>query len=497
MIVDYKKISEVINKLKLQNKKIVLCHGGFDFIHFGHLDHLKNAKKLGDVLIVSTTDDKYFDKGPDRPIYNNQKRSEFLDSLKFVDYVTIVPFKHAKEIILKVKPNIYCKGIEYKSNNHINHKIIEDRKAIKKVDGKIIYIGKNVMSSTKIFGKFSEKQNYSNIINLDLVINTLKKIKLKKIAVVGETIFDKYTFVDIKGLTSKNTSMSGNFIKSETYRGGAYKVYLNVKNFCKNTYFYTLSSNSKNKYTNTLTKDKNIKIFKDKNFIDIEKEKFVNNKTIDQKVSELEKYFGVAKINTNFFFKEQKEKELINKLKKELPSYDLVIVIDYGHGFINKNIAAIIQKYSKILSVNCQSNSMNYGFNAINDKFSKCDNFVLDLKEISLALKKKFKAEHDLKEVMKQLKSKTGFLTIGAKYSLGLEKKSVSYIPALNSEIIDSVGAGDSFFSINSLLTLTNLKIEQKNILSQIAGAYACGYKNNNYELTYNSYLNYCKVYLF
>ena len=60
--------------LKKKGRIIGLCHGVFDLIHSGHIEHFKEAKKYCDILIVSLTSDKYVDKGLNRPIYNQNKR---------------------------------------------------------------------------------------------------------------------------------------------------------------------------------------------------------------------------------------------------------------------------------------------------------------------------------------------------------------------------------------------------------------------------------------
>ena len=63
-----------LSLLKRKRKKIVLCHGVFDHFHYGHLLHFKSAKKHGDVLVVSITDDLYVNKGPNRPFNDIYKR---------------------------------------------------------------------------------------------------------------------------------------------------------------------------------------------------------------------------------------------------------------------------------------------------------------------------------------------------------------------------------------------------------------------------------------
>ena len=71
------KNQELISIIKIQkkNNKIVgLCHGVFDLIHLGHIDHFKECKKNCDFLIVSITSDKYVNKGIGRPHFNEQER---------------------------------------------------------------------------------------------------------------------------------------------------------------------------------------------------------------------------------------------------------------------------------------------------------------------------------------------------------------------------------------------------------------------------------------
>ena len=48
----------------------MLCHGVFDLLHIGHIKHLKKAKQQGDILLVTITPDKFVNKGPGRPVFN-------------------------------------------------------------------------------------------------------------------------------------------------------------------------------------------------------------------------------------------------------------------------------------------------------------------------------------------------------------------------------------------------------------------------------------------
>ena len=64
-------LSEISRNKKINNKKIVLCHGTFDLLHAGHFRHFQDSKNLGDVLVVTVTSDKFINKGPGRPYLTN------------------------------------------------------------------------------------------------------------------------------------------------------------------------------------------------------------------------------------------------------------------------------------------------------------------------------------------------------------------------------------------------------------------------------------------
>ena len=74
---------------KISGKKIVLCHGVFDFPHLGHIKHFKAAKKFGDYLIVSITEDKHVSKGLNSPIYKEDQRVKFLSAFSMIDFIYI------------------------------------------------------------------------------------------------------------------------------------------------------------------------------------------------------------------------------------------------------------------------------------------------------------------------------------------------------------------------------------------------------------------------
>ena len=136
-IIAFDQLAKNILKMKTKRKKIVLCHGVFDLLHVGHIKHFKEAKSFGDILIVTLTPDKFVNKGPSRPAFNEKLRLEAIAALDAVDFVSLNTSATAVVPIQKLKPDVYCKGPDYKKQeNDITGQIKNEIFAVKKVGGK-------------------------------------------------------------------------------------------------------------------------------------------------------------------------------------------------------------------------------------------------------------------------------------------------------------------------------------------------------------------------
>ena len=88
-------------------------------MHYGHLLHLEAAKKLGNILWVSVTDDLHVNKGPGKPVYPQEHRLALVKALRCVDKAfTCSGLIEALEF---VRPDILVKGIDYKGGLHDIH----------------------------------------------------------------------------------------------------------------------------------------------------------------------------------------------------------------------------------------------------------------------------------------------------------------------------------------------------------------------------------------
>lgn len=159
-IVPMEELNRIVQKLKIEGKKIVLCHGCFDLMHPGHIKYFQAAKKMGDVLLVTVTPDIYVDKGPDRPVFNENLRAECIAALECVDYVSINKWPTAEETLRLLKPDIYVKGQEFENLGDKTGKIQKEYKVLQEIGAEMRFTHEIVFSSTQLLNKyFLKKQN--------------------------------------------------------------------------------------------------------------------------------------------------------------------------------------------------------------------------------------------------------------------------------------------------------------------------------------------------
>ncbi len=90
----------------------VLCNGCFDPLHYGHYLHFMEAKGRFDELYVSVTRDKFVNKGPHRPVFNEKERLAMVKALRIVDIAFLCD--SSIQALRKVVPDIFVKGSDYR-----------------------------------------------------------------------------------------------------------------------------------------------------------------------------------------------------------------------------------------------------------------------------------------------------------------------------------------------------------------------------------------------
>jgi cytidyltransferase-like protein len=123
-------------------------------MHPGHIKHFQASKKMGDILVVTITQDVYVDKGPGRPVFNQNLRAESIAALECVDYVTINKWSTAEETLKLLRPNIYVKGQEFEKLEDKKGKIQKEHNVLKEIGAEMRFTHEIVFSSTKLVNQY-------------------------------------------------------------------------------------------------------------------------------------------------------------------------------------------------------------------------------------------------------------------------------------------------------------------------------------------------------
>ena len=474
---DLNKLSAISKKIKSKGHKIGLCHGVFDVIHAGHISHFEEVKKKCDFLFVTITEDKYVNKGPNRPVNNHYFRAKIVESLKQVDYVGINFSPDASTSIRKIKPDLYFKGKDYKGKKDLTERLDKEIKELKKINSKILYTESPLKSSTHIINKsfsyildskmkkFLEKKNKKKILSES--IDYLKKIYNKRVLIIGDSIIDQYDYVQPLNKPIKESILATKFQKTDIFLGGVYAAATNLSQFNNNITVCAVIGKDKdiNLKIKKFKKKIKSKIFIEKDKVTTRKKRFVES-GYNKKISEV--YY----MDDNLLGKDN-QKNVIAYLNKEVGKFDIVILIDYGHGFLNKKIYEVIRKKARFLALNCQTNSANLGFNLIT-KYPESDFICIDEPELRLACSDNMSEidEIVIKQLIKKIKCKNITITRGKDGSFSYLKSKIIRTPALISEkVVDTIGAGDVYLVIAALLYSIRSDQLITNIIGNIVGA--------------------------
>ena len=211
-------------------RRVVHCHGCFDIVHPGHIRHLKFAKSLGDLLLVSITGDHEMTKGEGRPLIPQELRAENLAELDCVDWVYVEPRPTAADLLAEVQPDVYIKGREYETN--ADPRFRAEREAVERAGGRVVFSsGDVVFSSTALIAAMESSVDpfHHRLTQLlarpdmqpDRLLETLTGVRGKRLVVLGEVIRDTYLFCDRPDIAHESPVMTLRPVDRRSFDGGA------------------------------------------------------------------------------------------------------------------------------------------------------------------------------------------------------------------------------------------------------------------------------------
>jgi rfaE bifunctional protein nucleotidyltransferase chain/domain len=450
-------------RLRKDGKTVVQCHGCFDIVHPGHIRYLRFARSLGDVLVVTVSADDVVMKGYERPYIPEDLRLDNLAELACVDYVALSEDEWAGPVLEAIQPDIYVKGREYESKK--DPRFAKEKKIVESYGGRVVLgSGDVVFSSTEIGRRKRntldmEQQKIQrfcrvNEINPARLKNTISKFADLRVLILGDAILDHYAHCEGARVASESPIVSVKPVSEEWFIGGAGLIARQAAILGAKPTFVTCCQ---------------------------EDEAF-------GRIKDSLEHIGVAVLNlpapgrrayskTRFLVGGKKvfkvdrgnpapipietTNELIVLLRKQLEAHDGLIVTDFGYGLFGPTLATAIPKlaaksgkpYFADVSTNGQANIL---------KFSQPQLATPTEDELRFALGD---AESGLSNLASRYYAASGarglIVTMGRRGSLCFrpprgegDRLRTDYLPALEINEVDAVGAGDVFLTGASLSEL-------------------------------------------
>ena len=446
-------LSRTLCDLKKKGTKIVLCHGVFDLVHLGHIRYFTQAKKEGDILVVTLTKDKYVKRGPGRPVFNEYLRAEMLACLEIVDFVAVVDSPTAIECITALKPDVYVKGPDYKDKKtDITGKIYEEEQAIKSVGGRLFITDDITFSSTKLINSFIDVYPPKTVEYLhslrkrypaELITGKIDLLKRMNVLVIGDAIIDEYHDCTPLGKSSKEHLVVNKYHSQEIFAGGALATANNAASICGKVDLLTVlgENNSFEQFIRSKLNENITPLF----FARPGKETIVKRRFVNHGIGR--KLFEICYMDDSYISQEIEE-IILKRLEKTIKKYDLVVVADFGHGLLTNKIIKIVCSQAKYLAINVQTNSANIGFNLVT-KYPRANCVCVDEMELRYATHDKLNdLRGHIRKIYNQLRCDNLITTRGANGSMSYSKKDGFHeTPAFAYKVVDSIGAGDAFFA--------------------------------------------------
>ncbi|MBI1870551.1 MAG: adenylyltransferase/cytidyltransferase family protein [Chlamydiae bacterium] len=474
-------LAQELEALRLQDKKIVHCHGVFDLLHVGHLRYFKEAKAMGDILVVTLTPDRFVNRGPMRPVFTQDHRAEMIASLDVVDHVAINEWPTAVETIRCLKPHIYVKGPDYRDHQKdVTGMIGLEEESVRFVNGEIRYTNDVTFSSSALLNQHfplytREQMEYLDRIkgkySSQAIREYLSQLSSLRVLLIGEAIIDEYVFCNAIGKSAKEPMLVMQKLQTEAYAGGVLAIANHLSDFCQKITIASYEGNTRDRndfVLNHLKPNVHLDCITKSNSPTLVKTRYVDAYTKS-------KLFGVYEINDELITSDE-EDVLLSKLKQHLPDHDLIIVADYGHGLISEKIVEFLMKEKKFLAVNTQVNASNIGYHTIS-KYPRADYVCIHEGELRHEYRTRTKDEKVLVEQLyRRMGCETVVMTRGVKGALAYrEEEGFLSCPPFANKVVDRIGAGDTLLGITSACFGGGLPTDLSLLLGNLAAAEKVG----------------------
>jgi len=479
-IVSLEQLADLVERARQQGlHRVIHCHGVFDLLHLGHIEHLQAARRLGEMLVVTITPDRLVNKGPGRPIFPELERCRALAALECVSYVAINQWPTAVETLTLLKPYRYVKGREYcESSQDVTGNIDQEVAAVRAAGGDIAYTDEVVFSSSHLINRHVDPHppevqeflaGFCQQHRFEDIRRYVEGASRLKVLVVGEAIIDEYQYCEAIGKSSKEPTLVAKRGRLERFAGGIVAVANHVANFAGQVSMLTVlgRTNSQQEFIEShLAQGVEPHYVWKSNGPTIVKRRYVEEYFF-------QKLFEIYELNDTELA-EAENQDLCQQLERLLPLHDVVIVVDYGHGFLSREAIELLGQRSRFLAINAQCNAGNQGYHTVS-LYPRADFVATTEKELRMeARRRSGDLEEMVQQVYRKLSAQGVSVTRGSRGCIMYDEATgITRVPAIADKVVDRIGAGDAFLSAAALCAAQGAPMPVVGLVGNAAGAQA------------------------
>jgi cytidyltransferase-like protein len=480
--------------MRKADKKVILTYGSYDFLHIGHIRHLRQAQALGDILVVVLAPDcKLSNCMLPVPI---EMRAEALVLLDFVDHVC-TDAENLQTALTLLRPFCYaamddngaqsCGEDEQSQCDALNIPLVKTG---------AISFDSTVVINQSLANFSAEAREYLSLFksrySLGDVNSTLDAMGELKVAVIGDTIIDEYCYCSPLGTSSKDPILALRYQSNDIFAGGIAAVANHVANFASQVDMFTVLGDM-NSYEDFIRERLHTRVKPifavQKNSPTVLKRRYVEGYT-QNKLFEI--YFM-----EDIGLDGDTDAQFRQLLEKMLPDYDIVIVADFGHGAISPATREVLTTHSPFLALNAQANSGNRGFHTVT-KYKRADYVSIAEHEVRLEMRDMRGSLTKMVNTLAPKLSCPNFVVTRGKRGSLIRCKNEQHIevPAFARKIIDRIGAGDAFLSVTAMAAKLDAPPELLCFIGNVVGALAVEILGNQKSIDRVSVKNYAATLL-
>ena len=478
-----------LGRLRAAGKRIVHAHGVYDLLHPGHMRHLESAKRMGDILVVTLTEDRFVNKGPHRPAFPAELRAESVAALAAVDYVAISRSPLSLDAIRTLKPDIYVKGADYRDpEKDATGGITKEMEVVAAVGGEVAFTDDIAFSSSSLLNRhlpfFSREttrwlDDFRRSHRADEIAGHLDALRGLRVLVVGEAIVDEYVSCEALGKSGKEPILAMRECLAEAYAGGALAIANHLADIAGEVRLVTCTGPERERATfvrDHLRPEIGATLLEWQDAPTIVKRRYVD------------RYFGTKLLEVYRMkdapLRAREAAAFADAVAREVADAHVVLVADYGHGLLSPALAEQLATTARFLAANTQLNAANTGFHTI-WKYPCADFVCLHEGELRLAFRSR---TDDVRELAAELARRLGtrrlMVTRGSNGTLLYERDGgLVDTPALATRVVDRVGAGDAVLALTSLCAVADVPPDVTGFLANVAGADAVASVGNSRAL--------------